>query len=193
MNKIYTEEENLLFLQYLGDQPFTNLAHIKFVAYVTETHLFDYYAKSRMPSKANYQYQKNLVERLACKLMRHKNAGKKQLAYTILKHVFDKIRVDTKINPLIVIYHAYLNTVYEKTVRHLKYGSGTLAKAVELTTDLTITHFLANLVNTALNKQKGIALALADELLAAYKNSSSSRLVSIKNERDKVSAKANIA
>jgi small subunit ribosomal protein S7 len=192
MINILLKGQTQALLHYLLEQPLDKEAIVKFIGYATQTQLFNEAARVGQPSKPNYQLKKNLVERLACKLMKFKaNTGKKQKCYSIVKQTFDLLRANN--NPLIVFYHAFVNGYYRQNVRYLKYGSGNLAKAVDMTIHRSLSDFLTNWINIGLKSNKSIAKALAEQLLACSKGSSQSKLMAIKHEKDKVSAKANIS
>jgi len=108
------------------------------------------------PSKEKYYLKKSLYDRIICKIMSNKgkNTGKK----IKIKNIIDsslKILENEFLSPgsaLLVL--ALVKAVPNYTIRSLKFGSGSLTRAVKLTVSKKISWFLKNLVK-AINSNKG--------------------------------------
>lgn len=116
-----------------------------------------------------------IVERLINKLMRaEKNTGKKLKTYKVVKNAFDLIYEATGENPLQVLVDAIQNTgPREETIR-LRFGGILVPKAVDVSSQRRVEHALRFIVQgaqkCAFKNKKSIERCLADELIAAARN-----------------------
>jgi len=126
-------------------------------------------------AKQPYETKVCVVELLVNKLMRaEKNTGKKQKTYKIVKNAFDLIYKATSENPLQVLVDAILNAgPIEETIR-LRFGGILVPKAVDVSSQRRVEHALRFIVQgaqkCAFKSKKSIERCLADELIAAARN-----------------------
>jgi len=132
-----------------------------------------------------------IVERLMNKLMRHgRNAGKKHLAYNIVKTAFEIINVKTGENPLQVLVRAIENSAPREETTRIMYGGIIYHVAVDVAplrrVDLALRFLTEGARNAAFNSPKSIAEALAEEIILAANNDSRSYAISKKEEIERI-------
>ncbi len=132
-----------------------------------------------------------VVERLMNKLMRHgRNAGKKHLAYNIVKTAFEIINAKTGENPLQVLVRAIENSAPREETTRIMYGGIIYHVAVDVAplrrVDLALRFLTEGARNAAFNSLKSIAEALAEEVILAASNDSRSYAISKKEEIERI-------
>ncbi|MCL5803454.1 MAG: 30S ribosomal protein S7 [Thermoplasmataceae archaeon] len=137
----------------------------------------------------------NTVERLLNKLMRtEKWTGKKYGAYRVLKEAFTIISERTKQNPVQILVNAIENAAPREEVTRLKYGGIAVPKAVDVAPSRRIDVALRNIAigatNASYKSKKPIANCLADEILGASRNDTTSFSVNKKEEMERIAASA---
>jgi len=147
---------------------------------------------------ANRQFGKSkvfIVERLINNMMRteHYN-GKKMKAYKAVEEAFDIVAKKTKNNPIQVLIDAIQNAAPKEEVTRLHFGGISVPKAVDVSPQRRLDIALKNICIGAVSKGKvtkgGIADHLADELIKAAKNDTSSFAVSQKEEKERIAKSA---
>ncbi len=135
-----------------------------------------------------------IVERLINKLMRtEKNTGKKLKNYKVVKKAFDLIYEATGENPLQVLVDAIQNTgPREETIR-LRFGGILVPKAVDVSSQRRVEEALRFIVQgaqkCAFKSKKSIERCLADELIAAARNTKC-YAISKKEEKERIARAA---
>ncbi len=132
-----------------------------------------------------------VVERLMNKLMRHgRNAGKKHLAYNIVKTAFEIINAKAGENPLQVLVRAIENSAPREETTRIMYGGIIYHVAVDVAplrrVDLALRFLTEGARNAAFNSLKSIAEALAEEVILAASNDSRSYAISKKEEIERI-------
>jgi small subunit ribosomal protein S7 len=142
-----------------------------------------------------------IVERLINKLMIPGHKGKKHLrssghitgksfnAQAIMEEAFEIIEEKTKKNPIEVYVKAIENAAPREEVVSIEYGGARYPKAVEVSpqrrVDLALRYMVQGAYAKSFNTKKGIAQAVADEILGAYNLSPTSNSISKKNELER--------
>jgi len=145
----------------------------------------------------------HIVERLALKMMVSGHTGKKHKLTsgkfgggytTVIKEVEDALAIIEKKegkNPLEVLVKAIENSALREEVISYQLGSIMAREAVitapQRRVDKTLRYFAQAAYRSAFNKRKGLAQALADEIIAASKGSSDSFAM---KEKDRVEREA---
>ena len=132
-----------------------------------------------------------VVERLMNKLMRHgRNAGKKHLAYNIVKTAFEIINVKTGKNPLQMLVRAIENSAPREETTRIMYGGIIYHVAVDIAplrrVDLALRFLSEGARNAAFHTPKSVAEALAEEIILAASNDSRSYAISKKEEIERI-------
>jgi len=132
-----------------------------------------------------------IVERLINNLMRHgRNAGKKHLAYNIVKRAFEIIHVKTGENPVQVLVRAIENAAPREETTRIMYGGIIYHVAVDVAplrrVDLALRHLTEGARNAAFRSPKSIAECLADEIINAANNDPRSYAVARKEEIERI-------
>jgi len=132
-----------------------------------------------------------VVERLINKLMRPgRNAGKKHLAYNIVKTAFDLIYIKTKENPLQVFVRAIENAAPREETTRIMYGGIVYHVAVDISpmrrVDLAIRHISEGSYQCSFRSVKPIEECLADEIIAAAAYDSRSYAIQRKEEIERI-------
>ena len=151
------------------------------------------YAKQRF-----YKSKVFFVERLMNKLMvpghrgkKHKItsypvSGKANKAYDIVENTFTMIEKNTKENPIKVFAAALENSAPREEIVSIEYGGARYPKAVDCAPqrriDFALKHMVQGSYSKCFNTKKGMANALADEILAAYNRSAASTAIAKKLE-----------
>tara|TARA_Y100000310_G_scaffold316013_1_gene367249 strand:+ start:218 stop:814 length:597 start_codon:yes stop_codon:yes gene_type:complete len=139
-----------------------------------------------------------IVERLMNKIMvpGHKSkkhfkssghiTGKSQKAYQITENVLKKIEAQTKENPIKVLVKAIENGAPREEIIAIEYGGARYPKAVECSPqrriDIALRHMTQGAYHKAFNAKKKIEDCLVTEILAAYRMSNESQVISKKLE-----------
>lgn len=132
-----------------------------------------------------------IVERLMNNLMRHgRNAGKKHLAYNIVKKAFEIIHLKTGENPIQVLVKAIENSAPREETTRIMYGGIIYHVAVDVAplrrVDLALRHLTDGARNAAFRSSKSIAECLADEIILAANNDPKSYAVARKEEIERI-------
>lgn len=140
----------------------------------------------------------NIVERLINKMMVPGHKGKKHFVtsdrctgktekiYKIIKKTFEIIETRTKKNPIEVLVRAVENSAPREEVISYQVGGVILRKAVVTSPQRRVDIALRNLVNSSYRRAVGageMALALAEELIAAFRNDPSKSYAIREKER----------
>ena len=174
---------------------------------VADAGLEDYVTlKPRIVPKTGARYAGNrfhkskvlIVERLINKLMvaGHKGkkhyrtsyllTGKAHTAYNIVEESFKIIETTLKQNPIKVFVKALENAAQREEIITIEYGGARYPKAVECApqrrVDLALRHMTQGAFHKTANKKKNIVQSLADEIMNAYRMSSSSTAIAKKLE-----------
>lgn len=153
---------------------------------------------------AKHQFHKshiNIVERLMNHLFspghrgkRHKvtsgtAAGSSEHGYKIMLNTFLEIEKREKANPIAVLVKALENSALIEEVSSYQIGSIIVRKAVvtspQRRVDLSLRLFVQGAYGKKFNKKKGMATALAEEIIAAYKNSKDSYAIAEKERQER--------
>ncbi|MCD6323688.1 MAG: 30S ribosomal protein S7 [Desulfurococcales archaeon] len=132
-----------------------------------------------------------IVERLMNDLMRHgRNAGKKHLAYNIVKLAFEIIHAKTGENPLQVLVRAIENAAPREETTRIMYGGIIYHVAVDVAplrrVDLALRFLTEGARNSAFRSPKSMAECLAEEIIAAANNDPKSYAISKKEEIERI-------
>lgn len=136
-----------------------------------------------------------IVERLINHLMKPgRNAGKKHLAYNIVKVAFDIIYYKTGENPLQALVRAIENAAPREETTRIVYGGIVYHVAVDVApqrrVDLALRHITEGARNCAFNNPKPIEECLADEIIAAANFDLKSYAISRKEETERIALSA---
>ena len=158
---------------------------------------------ARYAGKRFYKNRVFIVERLINKVMvpGHKGkkhyktsyhvTGKAHTAYNIVKNAFINIEKQTKENPIKVFVKALENAAQREDIITIEYGGARYPKAVECSpqrrVDLALRHIAQGAYHRTFNTKKSIVNSLADEIISAYRMSSSSNAISKKLEVERQS------
>lgn len=139
-----------------------------------------------------------IVERLINKIMvpGHKGkkhfktsyhiTGKSQTAYNIVEKAFTKIEAMTKENPIKIFVNALVNAAPREEIITIEYGGARYPKAVECApqrrVDVALRYFVQGAYQKSFNTKKAYVDALVDEIVGAYRLSSTSMAISKKLE-----------
>ena len=139
-----------------------------------------------------------IVERLINKLMvpGHKSkkhyktsshiTGKAPTAYDIVEETFKHIEKTIKENPLKVFVKALENAAQREEIITIEYGGARYPKAVECSPqrriDLALRYMTQGAYHKTFNTKKSIINSLAEEILGAYRLSSTSNAIAKKLE-----------
>jgi len=146
----------------------------------------------------------SIVERLINAIMRsgsgrkiggkmirgREGCGKKSKAFDIVKKAFEIIEKKTKESPVQVYIRALENAAPREETTRVKFGGITRLIAVDISPQRRIDFALQNIgiasIGKSFNTSKSAEEALADEIIAAAKNETSSTAVTRKNEIERV-------
>ncbi|OYT60972.1 MAG: 30S ribosomal protein S7 [Desulfurococcales archaeon ex4484_217_1] len=136
-----------------------------------------------------------VVERLINHLMKPgRNAGKKHLAYNIVKVAFDIIYYKTGENPIQVLVRAIENAAPREETTRIVYGGIVYFVAVDVApqrrVDLALRHITEGARNCAFNNPKPIEECLADEIILASRYDMKSYAISRKEEIERIALSA---
>ncbi len=146
------------------------------------------HAKRRF-GKANV----NIVERLMNRLMQPgRNAGKKHLAYNIVKRAFDIIYLKTRQNPIQVLVRAIENAAPREETTRIAYGGIVYHEAVDVApqrrVDLALRFLTEGARQKAFRSAIPIEEALAEEIILAANNDPKSYAIRQKDEIERIAA-----
>jgi small subunit ribosomal protein S7 len=132
-----------------------------------------------------------VVERLINKLMRPgRNAGKKHLAYNIVKKAFDIIYLRTGENPLQVLVRAIENSAPREDTTRIMYGGIAYHVSVDVSPlrriDVALRHITEGARLRAFNSLIPIEEALADEIILAASGDAKSYAIQRKDEIERI-------
>jgi len=143
----------------------------------------------------------NIVERLMNKLMVPGHKGKKHYrtsghitgkgfhVYNAVKRCFEILERDTKQNPVQVFIKALENAAPREEITTIEYGGARYPQSVDCSpqrrVDVALRQFISGAYGKSFNKKKGIAEALADELIKAANNDQASQAISKKLELER--------
>ncbi|MBW6451896.1 MAG: 30S ribosomal protein S7 [DPANN group archaeon] len=155
----------------------------------------------KLQKKQFYKSNMHIVERLLNKLFvsghkgkKHKlssgqNVGKTMVVWNIIENAFDIIEKKTTKNPVEVLVRAIENSApIEEVLSFQKGGSFTrepVLTSPQRRVDLALRFIVQTVYSKSKMKKKKAYDALADELIAAYKNETASAAVSEKIRREK--------
>ncbi len=136
-----------------------------------------------------------IVERLINHLMKPgRNAGKKHLAYNIVKVAFDIVYYKTGENPLQVLVRAIENAAPREETTRIVYGGIVYFVAVDVApqrrVDLALRHITEGARRCAFNNPKPIEECLADEIILASRYDMKSYAISKKEETERIALSA---
>ena len=136
-----------------------------------------------------------IVERLINNVMRTEHyTGKKMKAYKVVESAFDIIAKKTKKNPIQVLIDAIQNAAPKEEVTRLHFGGISVPKAVDISPQRRLDIALRNICLGAVSKGKvgkgGMDKRLAEEIIKAANNDSSSYAISQKEEIERVAKAA---
>lgn len=145
-----------------------------------------------------YKSKTFIVERLINKLMvpGHKSkkhyktsyhiTGKANTNYHIVEEAFRQIEKTTKENPVKVFVKALENSAQREEIITIEYGGARYPKAVECSpqrrVDMALRHMAQGAYHRTFNTKKSIVNSLAEEIIGAYRLSSTSNAIAKKLE-----------
>ena len=137
----------------------------------------------------------NIVERFTNKLMRHgKNAGKKTIIINAMETAFELISLKTKENPVQVLVNAVQNASPREEITRLSYGGVAQPQAVDVSplrrVDLALRFLTDGINNSSFSTLKSLPEIIAEELISASKNDTSSAGVRKKQELERIAFSA---
>ena len=151
------------------------------------------YAKNRFHKSKIF-----IVERLINKVMipGHKSkkhfkssghiTGKANKSFSIVEGAFSLIEKQTKENPIKVFVKALENSAQREEIITIEYGGARYPKALECAPqrriDIALRHMAQGAYHKSFNSKKSIKDTLAEEIINAYRLSSSSAAISKKLE-----------
>lgn len=158
--------------------------------------------KSRGRKRKRFEKTKmNVIERIINMLCVPGHRGKKHIIMTFratgkyskkAKVVIDTLKIlqeKTNINPIQVLIKAIENSAPHDEITVIEYGGARYPQAVDCSpmrrVDLALRNMIHGAYDKAFGKNKSITEALANEILAAYNNSSDSSAVTKRNEMEK--------
>jgi small subunit ribosomal protein S7 len=136
-----------------------------------------------------------LIERLINNMMRTEHfTGKKTKALKVVKKALEIIEKKTKSNPLQVIVNAIQNAAPREEIIRLHFGGIAVPRAVDIAPQRRIDIALRNLclgaISASHKNKKKIENCLADEIIKAAKNDTSSFAISKKDDIERIARSA---
>lgn len=133
----------------------------------------------------------SIVERLINQVMRPgKNTGKKMMAINIVKRAFEIIELKTGENPIQVLVRAIENAAPREETTRIAYGGILYHVSVDVApqrrVDLALRHLVQGARMAAFSNPKTIEECLADEIIAAANNDTSSYAIRKKEEIERI-------
>jgi len=132
-----------------------------------------------------------VVERLINKLMRPgRNAGKKHLAYNIVKKAFDIVYLKTEENPLQVLVRAIENSAPREDTTRIMYGGIVYHVSVDVSPlrriDVALRHLAEGARLKSFNTSTPVEEALAEEIILAANGDPKSYAVQKRDEIERI-------
>ncbi|MGZ7047064.1 MAG: 30S ribosomal protein S7 [Methanobacterium sp.] len=148
-------------------------------------HVKRQFAKSRV----------SIVERLMNKIMKtHRNSGKKNKSYNIVKGALEVVNKRSKQNPLQVLVKAVENTAPREEITRVKYGGIGYQVAVDIApqrrVDLALGFITKGALQSSFKRKKSAEECLADELLLAAEYDTRSFAIGKKDEKERIARSA---
>lgn len=153
--------------------------------------------------------EKNIVERLANKLMRGGTGGKvggkvirthgalqgkKGKVVAVVEEAFDAIAIRTKKNPIQVLVDAISNTAPREEVTHVEYGGVRYQVSVDISprrrVDIALRNIAMAAIMSSFAKKETLAEALANELVLAANGDISSYAIKRRDEMERIARSA---
>lgn len=137
----------------------------------------------------------SIVERLMNKVMRtHRNSGKKNKSYNIVKDAFEIINKRTKQNPVQILIKAIENTAPKEETTRIKYGGIGYQVPVDISpqrrVDLSIGFLTKGTIQSSFKNKKSAAECLASEIMLASEGDTRSFAVQKKEDKERVARSA---
>ena len=137
----------------------------------------------------------SLIERLINNMMRTEDfTGKKTKALKVVKRAIEIIEKRTKKNPLQIVVNAIQNAAPREEIIRLQFGGIAVPRAVDVAPQRRIDIALRNICQGAISashkNKKSIENCLADEILKAANNDSSSFAISRKDDIERIARSA---
>lgn len=153
------------------------------------------HSSARHANKRFAKARTNIVERLLNAVMRTGvYNGKKGKAYRLVEQAFDHIHEKTKDNPIQVYVNALQNSAPREEVTRLRYGGINVPKSVDSAPQRRLDMAVRNLAKGGLagshKSTKPAWKCLADEIMKAANNDTSSFAVGKKDETERVAKSA---
>lgn len=147
---------------------------------------------------ANRRFKKanlSLIERLTNNMMRtEKYTGKKTKALKVIREAFDIIHKRTKENPVQVLIRAIENAAPREETTRLFLSGIYVPQSVDSAPlrrlDVALRHICVGAINKTFRNRKSIAECLAEEIILASKDDTSSYAVSKKLEIERIAQSA---
>ena len=149
----------------------------------------------RHSSQRFHKVKVNIVERFTNKLMRPgKNGGKKMLVMSAMEAAFELVYHKTRNNPAQVLVDAVVNAAPREETTRVSYGGVAQHQAVDVAplrrVDLSLRFLTEGISNSTFSNLNTFAEVIADELILASQNSTSSAGVRKKQELERVAYSA---
>ncbi len=130
-------------------------------------------------------------KKIAGKFIRNKyGCGKKERSIRNLREAFDIIEEKTDTNPIQILIQAIENCAPREETTTISYGGISYHKSVDVSpqrrVDLALRNIARGTSASAFKSKRNLAEALADELVLAARNDSSSHAVARKEETERV-------
>ncbi|MDH5401963.1 MAG: 30S ribosomal protein S7 [Candidatus Heimdallarchaeota archaeon] len=137
----------------------------------------------------------NIVERFINKLMRPgKNAGKKMLAIRAVEAAFEIVHLKLNINPIQILVDAVTNASPREETTRISFGGVAQHQAVDIAplrrVDLSLRFLTEGIANSSFSTIKSYPEVIADELIHASRNETSSAGVRKKQELERIAYSA---
>nr|AKC94892.1 putative 30S ribosomal protein S7 [uncultured organism] len=137
----------------------------------------------------------NIVERFTNKLMRPgKNAGKKMMVTNAVEAAFELIYLKTQTNPTQVLVDAVVNAAPREETTRVSYGGVAQHQAVDVAPlrriDLSLRFLTEGILSSSFSSLRTFPESIADELITASRNETSSAGVKKKQELERVAFSA---
>lgn len=163
-----------------------------------------YASQGRHAKKSFSKKNVHIVERLINTLMRggtgsklggkvirdRKGCGKKIKAYAVVEEALELINKKSEKNPIGLLVRAIENSAPREETTRVKYGGVTYPIAVDIAPQRRVDFALRNIgkavVMRSFKKKKSVAEALADEIMLAAKNDTTSHAISRKIEVERI-------
>ena len=133
-------------------------------------------------SSANHKGKKHFISAKS-------SSGKSHFHYNTMVEVLNLVESRTKENPVMVLAKAIENSAPREEVISIEYGGARYPKAVECApqrrVDIAIRLMTQGARHKTFNNSKNMVECLADEIIAAYRNSQDSTAISRKLELER--------